>query len=235
MRLAIMQPYIFPYIGYFQLINAVDKFVFYDDVNFIKQGWVNRNRILMNGKDHLFSVPLIKQSSFTKITDTLINREQYQIWKKKFCKTLIQAYKRAPFFDKAYPFVESVIENDSESIAILAKNSVWKTCEYLDLDSQWGNSSSIYKNEHLRAQDRVLDICRKEKATVYINPTGGMELYSKDGFEQNQLQLNFIKSNETEYQQYDHAFVPWLSVIDVIMFNHPEHVKNQLLTKYELL
>src|SRR5690606_26985644 len=159
MKLAIMQPYIFPYIGYFQLISAVDKFVFYDDVNFIKQGWVNRNRILVNGTDYLFSVPLMKQSSFVKIEDTLINHAEYPHWKKKFLKTLSQAYRKAPLFKSVYPLVESILKQEVDSIATLAKNSILKTCQYLNLHCEWETSSSIYKNEHLKGQNRVLDIC----------------------------------------------------------------------------
>lgn len=234
MKLAIMQPYVFPYIGYFQLIKAVDKFVFYDDVNFIKQGWVNRNRILMNGKDHMFSIPLEKQSSFTKIADTRINQSQYGIWKKKFYRTLTQAYKKAPFFDQVYPTIESVLESKAESIAEIAKNSVRKSCEYMDLNVQWVSSSSIYANEQLTSQERVLDICKKETADVYINPIGGMNLYSLHDFEKYRIGLNFLRSKEVHYQQHGLPFVPWLSIIDVLMFNTVENIR-AYLDKYELL
>ena len=101
MKLAIMQPYLFPYIGYYQLINSVDKFIIYDDVNFIKQGWLNRNSILVNGKRNLFTVPLENQSSFTKINETLINQKFYPIWKKKFSRQLNKIITK-PHFLKMY-------------------------------------------------------------------------------------------------------------------------------------
>lgn len=234
MKLAIMQPYIFPYIGYFQLIHAVDKFVFYDDVNYIKQGWVNRNRILMNGTDFTFSVPLLKQSSFVKIGDTLINHAQYPIWRKKFLKTLIQAYKKAPFFESVYLMVESVLDQESESIATMAKNSILRTCRYLDLHCEWENSSSIYNNDHLKGQDRVLDICKVENARIYINPTGGRSIYSNEDFEVNNLELYFLQTGSVEYSQFKDPFVPSLSIIDVLMFNPPFKIREEFLNNYKL-
>lgn len=234
MKLAIMQPYIFPYIGYFQLISAVDKFVFYDDVNFIKQGWVNRNRILLNGKEHLFSLPMKKQSSFNNILDTYVNRQQYIVWKKKFYKTLEQAYKKAPYYDKVYPLISAVLESGNDSIAYIAKASIKITCRYLNIDKQWNDSSSSYKNEHLFAQERVIDICRKESASTYINPIGGVELYSDSEFKQHQIELKFLKSTMIHYRQFDDRFVPGLSIIDVMMFNPVERVK-MFLTHYELV
>ena len=84
MKLAIMQPYIFPYLGYFQLLNSVDHFVFYDDVNFIKGGWVNRNQLLINNQNKFFTVPLKKIISFTPINEVEIHKKLYPNWRSKF-------------------------------------------------------------------------------------------------------------------------------------------------------
>lgn len=92
-----MQPYLFPYLGYFQLIQAVDKFILLDDVNFIKRGWVNRNRILVNGKDHLFSLPLQRASQFKKIND--LKLADYPGWRNRFFKTLTHAYRQASQYE----------------------------------------------------------------------------------------------------------------------------------------
>src|SRR5690554_3162089 len=136
MKLAIMQPYVFPYIGYFQMVNAVDVFVFYDDVNFIKQGWVNRNRVLVSKKDFLFTVPLHKQNSFVLIKDTLINNNLYSNWKAKFMQTLFQNYRKAPFFTAVFELVNSVLSENQDTISNLAISSIQQISYYLGITTQ---------------------------------------------------------------------------------------------------
>jgi hypothetical protein len=227
-RLGIMQPYIFPYIGYFQLINAVDKFVVYDDVNYIKQGWVNRNKILLNQKEFLFTVPLKDASSFKKIFEVELNSNLYFSWKEKFKKTIIQAYSKAPFFNDGLNIITSVIDAKYNNIAELARASILNVCDYLSIKPQFVSSSAIYENNYLSSQNRVIDICLREKATTYINAKGGMALYSKDDFEIKKLELKFISSDPISYSQSGENFVPWLSIIDVIMFNDIETIKGFL-------
>lgn len=234
MKLAIMQPYLFPYIGYYQLINAVDKFVIYDDVNFIKQGWINRNNILVNEKPYLFTVPLENQSSFVKINETLINQQFYPIWKKKFLKTIEQNYGKAPFFKEVFPLIQSTFDIKTNNLSDLAANSLKKTSNYIEITTVFEDSSTIYQNQDLSSQNRVLDICKKEKATVYINSIGGYELYSEKDFLNENITLNFIKPKATCYDQYNSKFVPNLSIIDVLMFNDIDTIKG-FLTNYELI
>lgn len=236
MKLAIMQPYLFPYIGYFQLINAVEKFVIYDDVNFIKQGWINRNNILVQGQPNLFTVPLKNQSSFSKINEILINEKQYEKWKIKFLKTIEQSYKKAPFFEQVNEIINKVlsINNGEDRISKLATASLIEISDFLELETEFVLTSSKYDNSNLTGQDRILDICKKEKAKQYINPIGGLELYKKQIFKDNEIQLNFINSEFIKYNQFVENFVPWLSMIDVLMFNSKEEVK-LLLNKYELV
>lgn len=227
-----MQPYIFPYIGYFQLINAVDKFVIYDDVNFINKGWINRNRMLNNGKDSLFSIPL-KEASQNKLINE-INVNWDGIWKSKFLKTLEQCYKKAPFYQVAISLIEQTLNVDDEPISKVIEYNLRLTCEYLGITSEIVSSSAIYQNTHLKAQERILDICLQEKATQYINPIGGLELYDKWVFEAQNINLNFIKSKPVEYTQFKNEFVPWLSIVDVLMFNSKETIK-EFLNNYELV
>ena len=144
-----MQPYIFPYIGYFQLINAVDKFVFYDDVNFIKQGWINRNRILLNGAGHMFTIPLADASSFKKINEVCIHKKLFQSWKNKFYKTISLSYSKAPFFHQTYTLIESILDRDFDTVSGLAIYAVNKVCVALDITTQIVETTTQYNNAQL--------------------------------------------------------------------------------------
>lgn len=232
MRIAIMQPYLFPYIGYFQLIAAVDKFVVYDDVNFIKGGWINRNNVLDNKNSRLFTVPLENSSSFMQINQTRLNSKFYEIWKIKFLKSLEQSYKKAPFFNEIFFLIEKILNKKTDLISILAVESIKEICSYLDVKTQIIETSDYYNNKNLKGQDRVLSICQLEEATNYINPIGGINLYSKEDFKKNKIILNFLKAKPIEYRQFENEFIPWLSVIDVLMFNSIADVKS-MLNQYE--
>ena len=230
-----MQPYLFPYIGYFQLVAAVNKFVIYDDVNFIKGGWINRNNILINKKSNLFTVPLNKASSNTLINETTINLKFYNIWKVKFLRSIEQSYKKSPYFTDVYNLIENVLEiNENDLISELAVNSIKNVCDYLQLDTEICETSENYNNKIKSGQERVLDICGIEKASHYINPIGGIELYSKNTFKENGIVLNFIKSKPIIYSQFDNDFSPWLSIIDVLMFNSISEVST-MVNQYELV
>lgn len=233
MKLGIMQPYIFPYLGYYQLINCVDKFVVYDDVTYIKQGWINRNKILVGGKEHLFTIHLKKVSSNVSIRDTEINYSLYNNWKKKFFATLDNSYKRAPYYSDAIAVVHDVFNKQTDSIADLALYSIKSVCSYLGIDTEIVDTSTVYNNNDLAAQGRVLDICKKENANTYINVPGGADLYSKKDFLDQGITLNFIKPNLLEYPQFDNIFVKGLSMIDVLMFNSVEDT-HKLLASFEL-
>ena len=234
MTLAIMQPYIFPYIGYFQLIHAVDKFVVYDDVNFIKQGWINRNQILLNGKEFLFSIPVAEVSSYKKINEVQVHKRLYDAWKPKFYKSLEQAYSKATFFDETFTLVKDVLDNECLTIARLATDAIRKISGYLDIDTFIVATSAQYENDSLHGKDRVIDICKKEGANTYVNAAGGAALYSKSFFKNENIQLYFLTTKEVRYQQLTEHFIPDLSIIDVLMFNSKEKI-NELLKRYELV
>lgn len=229
MRLGIMQPYFLPYIGYFQLINAVDKYVIYDDVNFIKGGWINRNQILLNGKAHMINIPMEGASSFKKINEIKIGKN-----KEKLLLTIQQAYGKAPYYKAAFPFLTEIILYENDNLASFISNSILKIAQYLQINTEFILSSNIEKNNELKAQEKVILICKILGATDYYNAIGGQELYSKDHFTENELTINFIKSKPIIYNQFKNQFVPCLSIIDVIMFNSQEEV-SKMLYNYELI
>lgn len=225
-----MQPYIFPYIGYFQLISSVDKFVILDDVSFINRGWINRNNILINGAPKLFTIPLRDASQNKRIIDIEIADN---LWKSKFIRTIEMAYRKAPHFDLVFPMVESMVNFEMNNISGFIRNSLIQLCNYFEINTVIVESSSKY-NCTTKGQSRILEICKKESATIYYNPIGGVELYSKDLFSQNQIELWFVKPRIIPYNQMAHEFVPWLSIIDVCMFNSKDRIK-ELLKEFDLV
>jgi hypothetical protein len=231
MKLAIMQPYLFPYIGYFQLIYAVDKFIILDDVNFINRGWINRNRIIVNGKEHLFSIPLKKISQNKLIMESELSDE---LWQKKFLKTIEMSYKKAPFFNESFKLISSIVNYKEKNLSLYILNHFQSIFDFLNLEVNIIPSSSVYESQSLKAQEKIIDICKKEKATHYFNPIGGTELYDQNRFLHENIKLNFLKTHEIKYFQISDNFIPWLSIIDVMMFNSPEEIKS-FLENYEIL
>lgn len=221
-----MQPYFFPYIGYFQLLSAVDRFVFYDDVNYIKSGWVNRNKLFLSGAVRYITVPLTAASSFEKINKTKTHSEKE--WVEKMLSSIKQSYGKAPYYKDVSGIVEKVLKSDDGYISTLAKNSITYVAEYLQLDCDFNESSALYDNEEIKGSDRVLDICRMEKAVEYWNLPGGKDLYSHDEFEANGVKLKFVEVSIEPYKQECPDFQSGLSIIDVMMFNDRETVKEMI-------
>ena len=232
MKLAVMQPYLFPYIGYFQLINAVDKFVILDDVHYIKKGWINRNRILVNNKEYLFTVP-VKSISQNKLINELYLVEEER-WKKDLVRTINFNYKNAPFFSDIILLISKIINSNEQNLSKYILNSLQLLNRYMKINTEVITSSSIYGNSWLKGQDRILDICKQENADIYLNAIGGSELYSREEFIRNGINLKFLKSLKIVYSQYETQFLPWLSIIDVMMFNPKEKIR-AFLDQYELL
>lgn len=221
MKLAIMQPYFFPYIGYWQLLNAVDEYIVYDDVAYIKGGWINRNFILLNGEKHLLTLPLIDLSSFKKINEIFVTNN-ISI-KTKLLKKITAAYKKAPYYEDVYPIIESVLL-DNGYISEVLYRAILKIREYLGINTQIKLSSQINKNNELKGKDKVINICKLENADIYINAIGGQELYNKDEFENNGIKLEFLKCGDVKYKQFGNEFVSNLSIIDVMMFNSKDEI-----------
>ena len=230
---AIMQPYFFPYLGYYQLLREVDQFIIYDDVDFINRGWINRNNILVNRKPFLFTIPLKKASQNKHIRDTEVVQEDK--WKRKLLKTNTMAYQKSPFFQKAIDLIEDVLFSPHESIAELSTASIKKVRDYLNLEVELTESSVPFSNSELKAGDRLIDICRQCGADRYVNPSGGMTLYTKEQFAAGGLTLDFLKSDPVPYHQTGEEFTPYLSMIDVLMNVSPEEISDQLLPAYSLI
>jgi hypothetical protein len=230
MKLGIMQPYFLPYIGYFQLVNVVNKFIFYDDVNYIKSGWINRNRILLNGKAHYITIHLKGASSNKHVNEIEIidNRSKLE-------KTIISAYNKSPFFREAWPLVDNIINFETDKISELAIYSVVQTCKYLKIDAKFEISSKNYRQtSNLKSEKRLIAICNINKSSEYINPIGGIELYEKKIFMKEGINLSFLKTGSITYSQFSNTFIENLSILDIIMFNDKEMI-NTMLNCFELL
>lgn len=223
-----MQPYIFPYIGYFQLISAVDKFIFFDDINFITRGWINRNNILINGEAHLFSIPLKKASQNLLITEIKLAADR--TWKKKFLRKITFAYKKAPFYKSIYPILSTLFNTDYECISALNVASIKTVFCYLELPFVFTLSSQLNHDRSLKGTDKVIDICRIERATTYVNLPGAGAMYANKlaHFHSNNITLELLQVPTIEYKQFNKPFRPFLSIIDILMFNSVDQVRIML-------
>lgn len=228
-----MQPYLFPYIGYFQLIKAVDSFVIYDDVQYIKGGWINRNRIQINNKDYLFTFNVKRDSLSLPINQRVFTSNFSEI-KEKFLSLLFQAYHNAPRFSPVQSLVKNILSFPEYNVSSFITNSLQKVCSYMNITTPFIFSSQIKKNNLLKGQERVIDINLAMRSTHYINLMGGINLYTKERFDVNGIKLNFIKMKKIEYLQLGKKFIPNLSILDVLMFNDLESIKAMLLA-YDLV
>lgn len=191
-KLAVMQPYLFPYLGYFQLVDAVDTFVFYDDVTFIKQGWIARNRLLVNGRPTWFTVPLARISSSRLIGDTKIRRDLYPRWQRKLIATLRLHYGDSPDLAEVVALVEGTLGDPPPDIASLAMRSVRNVAAYLGIDTPLAISSRDFPTADARGAHRILEICRAAGAATYVNAPGGVDLYDRDEFAASGIDLRFL-------------------------------------------
>lgn len=233
MKIGIMQPYFLPYIGYFQLLNAVDKYVIYDNIQYTKKGWINRNRILQNGKDLLISIPLEKDSDYLDVKDRYVSKG---FDRKKLLNQIRESYRKAPYFDEVMPMMEDIINFEGENLFQYIYNSVQRICAYFDINTNTEIviSSSLSIDHSLKGQDKVLAICKELQATDYINAIGGQELYNKEDFKKENIGLHFLSTNPIEYKQFKNEFVPWLSILDVMMFNSVGEI-GEMLVNYKLV
>ena len=232
MKAVIMQPYLLPYIGYFQLMKTADVFVVYDNIKYTKKGWINRNRFLRNGADVLFSVPLKKDSDFLDVRERFIAPDFDST---SVLNPLREAYRRAPHFDAAFPVVERVFGNPERNLFAFILASMKEACGYLGIDTRVVVSSTLPVDHALQGQDRVLSLTEAVGADTYVNPPGGVDLYSKADFDARGITLRFLKPRPFEYPQFGAPFVPWLSIVDVMMFNSRERIADTLASNYDLI
>lgn len=228
MKLGIMQPYFMPYIGYFQLMKAVDKYIVYDDVNYIKGGWVSRNNILVNGEKKLFTISL-KGASPNKFFNEIEIGDDFR----KLMKTLQINYSKASHYRETMNLLEKIISYPDKQLALFIANSFREILSYLSIDTEIILSSDLQKDCSLKGKDKVLHICDILNADTYYNAIGGQDLYDKEEFMNKGIKLYFLETQIEEYPQSSQNFIPFLSIIDVLMNNSVEEI-NLLLDTYLL-
>lgn len=224
-----MQPYIFPYLGYYQLAHCSDLFVLYDDVTFIKQGYINRNSILANGRPLRFTIPVPGASPNRRIGDLRFSEQTGKV-----TKTIKQAYSKAPFFDAVYPLVERVIEHASRDITALCQQGISEVFEYVGLQKEILRSSELDYDRNASAQDKIIQLCHALGSKSYVNSIGGKKLYTKASFAARGCELSFIQMKAVEYDQGKPDFVPNLSIIDVLMRCSKSEIR-EFLNSYALV
>lgn len=230
LRIGIMQPYFWPYLGYFQLLRAVDKYVIYDNIEYTKKGWFNRNRYLCNGQAKYFTIPIARASDYSDV----INRKTAANFDRAKIKNQIKmAYQKAPFFENIFWIFCECVDCQNENLFEYIFYSVKKIAEYLDIGTEIIVSSKLEIGHELKKNEKVLEICHRLDADEYLNPYGGKALYDKEEFKKEGIQLSFLQMENIVYQQFDNSFVELLSILDVLMFNSKEKVKN-LLDRYTI-
>lgn len=226
MKIGIMQPYFFPYIGYWQLINAVDKYVICDDVNYIKNGWINRNNILINGEPRLINIQMHKASQNKLINEIeILDNDSAN---NKLLRTIEHSYKKAPFYKDVFSLIVDIMNQKGKNLAKFLEFSIRQVCKYLSIDTKIVVSSHIEKNNKLKAQEKIIEICKILGADEYINAIGGQALYSYEDFAMHGIRLKFLETGEIKYSQFNDKFVPNLSVIDIMMFNPRDVIVDML-------
>jgi hypothetical protein len=231
MKVAIMQPYIFPYLGYFQLLGAVDLFVVYDNIQYTKKGWINRNRMLENGQASLFTLPLASGSSSLDIRERYLASDYAP---EKLLARFTGAYRSAPYFRQTLPLLEEVLRHPDRNLFGYLHHALDRTAAHLGLGTEVRVSSDVPINHDLKAQDKVLALCEELDATTYINPIGGVDLYSRHDFAERGIELRFLQMLPLEYPQISQTFVPSLSIVDVLMHNSLDDVQHWLSSQYRL-
>jgi hypothetical protein len=229
MKVAINQPYLFPYIPYLQLIHSADVFVVYDDVNYIVRGWINRNYILERGKAKLFTLHTQGASQNRLINEILVGGNA-----EKLIKFFYHNYKQAPYFNSTMTIISDLLLNKEANLSKFITTTLKKICSYLSINTKIIDSSEIFHNANLKETDRIVDICKQLDGEIYINAIGGRSLYDRDEFAGKGLQIFFIESNPVAYKQFDNLFVPHLSIIDAMMFNSPEAIYD-IIENYRLV
>ena len=224
-RVAIMQPYFLPYIGYFHLVNSVDEFVIYDNIQYTKKGWINRNRILVNGSAKTITLPLKKGSDYLDVGDRYL-ASSWEQDREKLLNIIEQSYQKAPYFNTVYPLIQECINVSETNLFKFILNTLNKLNSYLDISTKITTSSTLNIDHSLKSQSKVVAICRELNASTYINAIGGQGLYKVQDFKDEGLALKFVKSPPLLYKQYKNEFIPWLSVLDVVMFNEKQAIIN---------
>jgi hypothetical protein len=226
MILAIMQPYYFPYIGYFQLMAACDEFVIYDDVQYSKGGWANRNRILHDHKVAWLTLPVGNAplgSSYREKTYLLGPAQR-----RSHLARIAAAYRKAPMFDAVYPLVESLMAFEDDRVAGFNAHLVSSLAGLLGLQCRLHLGSDFDNPSGERGQQRILQLCKRLGADTYLNAIGGTALYQEPDFTSAGISLRFLRPVARPYPQAAREFSPFLSILDVLMHNPLDQVRDML-------
>ena len=230
MKACIMQPYFFPYLGYYQLAYYVDTFVIFDDVNFIKRGWINRNNILLNRQPHLVTVPL-KKASQNKLINEIEVSSDFN-WEDKLIKKIKQSYLKSTNREDGNNIIKEVLLS-SKNISEISQKSLTSIFAYCGIKKKIIKSSELDYDRDLRGQKKILEICNHIGCEEYVNLPGGKDLYCKEDFDRSGIKLSFISKNEVIYPQQQKNFIDNLSMIDILMNNNSKNIK-VLMSKFNL-
>jgi hypothetical protein len=232
MKLAIMQPYFLPYPGYFQLMAAVDEFIVYDNIKYVKSGWINRNRLCRDGRAATFSLPLKHASDSLDVRE----RELAEAFDPgRLLNQFRGAYAKAPQFPEIFPWLEGIMRHSERNLFRFLHHSIRAARELLGIETTLRTSSEITIDHALKGKNKVIALCRAEGAHTYINAIGGTELYDKEEFAQQGIELAFLRSRPLEYPQTGPNFVPSLSIVDMLMFNPLGWVRARIADHYDLI
>lgn len=232
MKLGVLQPYLFPYIGYFQLIRTVDAIVIYDDAQWMKGGWINRNRYLVEGAPRFFTLP-VAQGAVTDPINWRVFAPNIDHHKQRILRQLGYSYGKAPYFEAVHALVKKCFDYDEANVAKFLLNSLRECCDFLGIQTPFVLSSGLAIQEGLKAEDRVLEINRVMGSNHYINPIGGIGLYDRARFNTAGIRLSFLRSRQVSYPQPVGEFIPSLSILDAMMFNSRVELSG-LLEEFDL-
>lgn len=234
MRVALMQPYFFPYIGYFDLLASSDLFVFYDDAAYSRGGWVSRNRVAADGKEFNYIRLTVDRAPLgTPINGVRLKSPEDD--RNHLLSLLHNVYRRAPYYNEVVAVIEKVFCDGGGGLSQVAAASICSCAEYLGLGAPVLYSSAIEYDRAMGAQGKVISICKSINASHYVNLTGGRELYCESEFLRNDISLIFTEPADFLYDTGKRPFVPNLSIIDVMMWVDPLEIKKYLLARSERL
>lgn len=229
MKLAINQPYFFPYLGYFSLIDNVDEFILFDTPQFIRHGWIERNQILKpTGEPLYIKVPLIKHKRETPIIDIQIRNSEN--WQDKIFAQLVPYKKWAPFYFEVVNLLKEIFSFETDSITELNYHSLTKVCEYIGIKTPikiW-SKMNVEIGEVREADEWALKICKALKADTYINPKDGISFFDVKKYQKENINIQFLDFKVEEYTQLNNEFTPYMSIIDVMMFNDKKSIIEML-------
>lgn len=227
-----MQPYFLPYVGYFQLINHCDTFVLYDNVEYSTKGWITRNRLQINGMTKVFSLQLKKSSNHLQINQKVLAQS---FDRKKLLRQFDGAYRKSKYWNQARVALEEIILYEDNNLYTYVENSIMHVCDYIGIETRILRSSEIEATNNLRGEDRVLSVCKAVKALEYVNPIGGIDLYDKSKFNNHGINLKFLRSKLSPYDQGGVDFSPALSIVDLMANLDVTQIRKLLSSDFEIL